>query len=530
MGINSVDMNKALSSESYAAQCIRSGKLTGSQRCQLAAQWGADKIKLWESVDSTDYKISDDDFDAAKSSGRKKAEEETGHDGSKQSWVRVGADALGSAAGALGAAAPSLLGKGIHNGLNKMSSKNVSSWTNNQTGQSGTNQMGDQLSDKTKGDKNLGDITTIVLTAAVALKYRLSKPNEDQHDAAMKLYNASEGSGVLADGQASLNEAQEIMQDATEQTTELTEEAEEINEDANEDIDDNKTNFDFFRKQYEYLKAKAQSGEELTPDEKQMLKKLAPLMEEASANISSAQDEASTALSDKSDEIAAFQSDYDDGAETIAEVQGVTDFAEGFDSATRTMAYIEGVSQGLNGASAGVAAGRLAAKSGLGFWLVAPFVAIGAATVTSSAFASTEQFKWAGEIGQEIDVRESVQDLGSETEDVYNEELDNFAGNLDIIDDLELEVPEDTAIPDAPVETVDKGSNIDPLAAGAAGVNVNNTEDDNDNDNIDPLAAGAAGVDVKDTDEADDTDKTGADGNDNSVRKDIKDEDEEPKV
>lgn len=498
MGI-SIDMNRALTSESYAAQCIRSGKLTGSQRSQIAAQWGADKIKLWEAVDSTAYKIDDDDWNASSDAGRKKAEEETGHDGSKQNVGQVGLDATAALVNGTMAVAGSKIGKFMGKGI---IGKGYNAICCNSKG---TNLFGKKITNQQSAQKNLSDIVTVIIGFAEAVKYQLSKPNEDQHDAAMKLYNAGEGSGLLKDGQASLNEAQEIMQDATEQTTELTEEAEEINEDANEDIDDNKTNFDFFRKQYEYLKAKAQSGEELTPDEKQMLKELAPLMEEAAANISSAQDEASTALSDKSDEIAASQSDYDDGAETIAEVQGVTDFAEGFDSATRTMAYIEGFSQGITATTTGLAAARLATKGGLSFGATLAFAAMGAAAAIRLGIASAEQFKWAGEVGDEIDFREDTQDLGTETMDVYDEELDNFAGNLEIIDDLEVVVPEDTEIPNQPAVSVDSGAgDIDPLAAGAAGVNVDENNDDNNGDNngggSDPLAAGAAAQEVK-TDE-----------------------------
>ena len=489
MGIESVDMNKALTSESYAAQCIRSGKLTGSQRGQLAAQWGVDKIKLWESVDSTQYKIDDESWDASKSAGKDKAKEVTGHDGSKESVLRVGIDGVASVGGAIGAAAPTLLGKGVHGGLNLFSSGVGELVNTGEVGSEGVQNVftikegaGDKVSNATKGDKNLGDIATIVLTSAVALKYRLSKPNEDQHKAAMELYNAEEGSGLLSDGQTSLAEAQDIMKDATEQTTALTEEAQDVNEEANENIEDDKTNLDFFRKQYEYLKAKAEGGEKLTPDEKALIQKLAPIMEQMVTDIGDTQENASTELNDKYSQIEGFEGTYDEGAETIAEVQGVTDFAEGFDSATKTMATIEGIAQGLNGASAGVAAGRLAAKSGgLGFWVVAPFVAMGAATAVSSGFASAEQFKWAGEVGAEVDYREATQDLGVETEDVYTEELDNFAGNMEIIDDMELEVPEDVAIPEAPVETGEEGDDVDPLAAGAAGEDVN-ADDENKGD------------------------------------------------
>ena len=490
MGI-SIDMNRALTSESYAAQCIRSGQLSSSERSQIAAQWGADKIKLWEAVDSTDYRIDDDDWNASSDAGRKKAEEATGHDGSKVSILKVGTDVLGAGLSATGAIMASTNNGGA---LGSAMFDNNILWTKDVTKVAGT--------DYKKTQKNLSARATVIMASATALKYWLERPNKDQVEAAKKLYNSAEGTGVLADGQCSLSEAQELMQEASEETTKLTEESEELNDETNEDIDDNKTIFDFYRKQYEYLKAKAQRGEELTPDEKQMLKELTPLMEEAVENINTTREEASTDLEDKTDAIEAYQTNYDDSAETIAEVQGVTDFAEGFDSATRTMAYIEGGAQTLNGISAGRAAALLSVS---GFWNIA-FAAMGYVAAAASAGAAAQQFSWAGEVGDEIHFREDTQDLGSETSDMYDEELDNFAGNIEIIDDLEVVVPEDTEIPNQPAVSVDSGAgDIDPLAAGAAGVNVDENNDDNNGDNngggSDPLAAGAASQEVK-TDES----------------------------
>lgn len=484
MGI-SIDMNRALTSEAYAAQCIRSGQLSSSERSQIAAQWGADKIKLWEAVDSTDYRIEDDDWNASIDAGRKKAEEATGHDGSKESILKVGTDVLGAGLSTTGAIALTTSSTG---GIAGSLGRSI-------IGEKATNNISLGKSVGEGGaEKNIGARATVIMASAVAAKYWLERPNKEQVEAAKQLYNAQEGTGILIDGQCSLNEAQELMQEASEETTALTEEAEELNDETNEDIDDNKTNFDFYRKQYEYLKEKAQRGEELTPDEKQMLKDLAPLMEEASANITTAQEEASTALEDKTEEIEAYQTNYDDSAETIAEVQGLTDFAEGFDSATRTMAYIEGGAQTLNGISAGRAAALLSVS---GFWNIA-FATMGYVAATASAGAAAQQFSWAGQVGDEIDFREATQDLGSETSDMYDEELDNFAGNLEIIDDLEVVVPEDLAIPNQPATAGDSGgSEIDPLAAGAAGVDVDENNGDNNGGDSDPLASGAAGQEVK---------------------------------
>ena len=467
MAIESVDMNRALTSETYAAQCIRSGKLTGSQRGQLASKWGADKIKLWESVDSTSYKISDEDWNSAKNAGYDKAKDATGHDGSKQSWVRVGGDALIS----LGTGAGAIWGGQVNNLIGGDGAKKWASGVNDFFHGSEGRETNSITGKATQSEgKDLSDILTVTLGVAAAANYQWNRPNEDQYNAAMVLFDAKDGSGgLLIDGQYSLDEAQDIMKEATEETTELTEEADELNEEANESIDDDKTNFDFFRKQYEYLKAKAESGEELTPDEKQLLKKLAPLMEEAAANIGDTQEKASADLEDKYNAIEGYQGQYDTGAETIAEVQGLTDFAEGFDSTTRTMAYVEGVSQGITGALTGAAAVRLATKGALSFGATLGFALAGGVAAVRLGLASAEQFKWAGHLGQEIDAREATQELNEATQDVYDEELDNFAGNMDIIEDMEIEVPDDLNLPGAVTEPSGDGDNVDPLAAGAAG-------------------------------------------------------------
>ena len=481
MSIKSVDMQRALVSESYAAQVVRSGLLDGEQRGELAAHWGSDKVLFWESVDSTQYRIDDEDWNIANDAGRKTAEERTGHDGSKQNWVRVAGDALVGAGSTVASYFPSTVGKGLHNLGNKIKAP-VAKAAAKRTGGT-TDGLGDKMSKKAGGgeanDKNLSDIATIIMTAASALQYRLDKPNEDQYHAAMELYDAKNGGGgLLEENQNDLANAQADMENAVEQTTELTDEAQEANEEANEQIDDDKTSFDFLRDQYDYIKDKAARGEKITKDDKAIIDKISPLMEKFAGNIDTTKEEISEDLEGKYGEIEEFQDDFDNSAETMANVQAVTDFAENFDSSTKTMAYIEGVAQGLNGASAGIAAGRLAAKSaGLGWFATAAFVATGVATSVSSAFASAEQFSWAGRIGDEIDVRENTQDLNSATEELYSENLDAYAGNMEIIDDMELVVPEDIEVPTESVEATDEnGGSEDPFVQTRSGNNDNENE------------------------------------------------------
>ena len=444
MGLNSVDMDLALTSESYAARCIRSGIISDSERIQLINTWGSDKVKLWESVDNTQYKISDEKWDGSKEAAKEKAKEATGHDGSKQNKGRIVGDAIGAAANGALAFCGEKIGNWMGKGAMGKFYNNVLSCN-----KKGTNLFGKNITKKQSPGKNLSDIMTVIIGSAEAIAYQVSKPNKDQHDAAMKLYDAEKGEGgLLIEGQDSLEEAEAIMEEATEETAELTDEAQEINDEANENIEDDKTNFDFYRKQYDRIKAKAASGEQLTPEEKQIIQKVTPLMEEAKANIEGTQEEASTGLEDKNSEIQNFQSQYDEGAETIAEVQGLTEYAAGFDSDTKTSAIVEGVSLGISAVTTGAAAARLATKGGLTFGATLVFAAMGAAAAVRLGTGTKEQIEWAGHLNQEINFREATEELGAEAEGVYQEELDNFTGNMEIIEDMEIEVPEDLNLPD----------------------------------------------------------------------------------
>ena len=432
MAIESVDMDRALTSQAYAQQVIRSGKVSTDQKGQIAARWGADVVNQWLSVDSTDYHIDDVSYDAAKQNGTDAAKDSTGYDGGK-SYSSVGSAAL--AAGQAGAAGVEMAATGV----------------------TGTVNMSGQGS---LGFSGVCMYVAAGLCITNAAKYWLENPNKEQVDAANHLKE-----NELPESQASLNEAQGIMADASEEITELTEEAEEINDEANTKMEEEKTLFDFYKQQYEALKVKKQSGEQLTPDEKQLMKQLAPLMEDLGENITDTSEETSEQVNDINDDLGEYQEVFDESAETVAEVEGVTEFAEGFDENTRTMCYVEGGSQTLNAATGAWAAAKLMAGP---WWQWALAIATGVAAA-SSGVAAGQQFSRASEVSQEIDLRRETQDLNGETNEIYEEELDNYAGNLDTVEDLELEVPEDTEVPsDAATLSTDSG-NSNPFVAVRTG-------------------------------------------------------------
>lgn len=416
MAISSVDLDRALTSASYAQQVLRSGNVSVEQKGQLVEKWGADNVNKWLSVDSTNYEIDDFDYKYAKEAGADSAKDSTGYDGGKTYG------AVGDAALSAGAAVGARLGaKAVGNAV-----KAAVGWIPG-------------VKVETKG---LSDIATAILSSAVAAKYWLQKPNEDQVKAARQLM-----SNDLPEGFSTLEEAQEDLEEASAKVTELTEEADAKNEEANKKIQEQKAQFDYKKQQYQALKAKKEGGEELTPDEEDLLNRLAPEMEGMVSTISETGETVTSEVGALNDEIGEYEASYDESAEKIATVEGVTDFAEGFDENTRTMTYVEGAAQGVNMVSAGIAAVKLWAKAGLTFGATTVFAAMASAAALASRKAMKQQLGWAKEMTSEIDLRRQVQDEVSNKTDLYDEELDNYAGNVEIVENLEVEVPQDLEVP-----------------------------------------------------------------------------------
>ena len=429
MSIESVDLERALESATYAQQMLRSGKVSTEQKGQLVAKWGAENVNKWLSVDTTEYQIDDADYDASKLAGKESAKQTTGYDGGKNYGSTVDATMAAAQVASTITFAANTAG-GVFATTNLAAGY--------QAAQAATETTEATAASGTKGIGKASAYAAAILCIATAAKYWLQNPNKEQVDAANHLKE-----NELPEAQGSLNEAQGLMEDASEEVAELTEEAEKTNEDANDKIEENKTLFDFYKQQYDALKAKKESGEALTPDEQALMKQLAPLMEDLNEDITTTSEDTSDQVNDLNDEIGEYQEVYDESAETIAEVEGVTDFAEGFDENTRTMCYVEGASQTLNALSGGYAAAKLMAG---GPWQWALAIATGVAAA-SSTVAAGQQFQRAGQVSDEIDLRRETQDLGTTTNDMYDEELENYATNIEVVEDLELEIPEDMEVP-----------------------------------------------------------------------------------
>ncbi len=289
----------------------------------------------------------------------------------------------------------------------------------------------------------------------------------------------------------------------------LSDEAAIYNEDANEDIEEKKAEYEMYKASYDALMAKVESGETLTEDEKALLQELVPLMQELGVGINTTSEDTTEAVGDIYDEMGTYQEGYDNAAATMAEVQGVTDYAESFDEATRTNCYVEAAAQGLNAASgttAAVKAGAFAASGGIFTAWAWAFAGMGAAGAVMSGIGTAQQLQWAGDVGTEIDMRRATQDLNSDTTDIYDESIDGYEGSMTIVDDMTMEIPEDIdemtegmVIPEEAPQIPSEGGS--PAAGAGLGLGTGSGENGNGTGST-GLGLGAAqdGKDDKDKD------------------------------
>ena len=178
-------------------------------------------------------------------------------------------------------------------------------------------------------------------------------------------------------------------------------------------------------------------------------------MQQLGVDIGDLSDETTDNVGEIYDEMGTYQDTYDNAASTMGEVEGVTDYAESFDDATRTMCYVESGAQTLNATGAGLAAARLVGKAFVGW----AFAAMGFAAAASSGIAAKEQFEWADKVGNEINARKETQDLNTTTTDMYDENIDIYAGQMEGVENLELEIPEDMSDPEGLFEQFGEEAN-----------------------------------------------------------------------
>ncbi len=449
----SFSLSQATTSQSYAYKCWYNYNYGGNtmgisakDMGEITQTWNTELTK-WRataktSQDENKYEIADDDLNTAKNNAKNTIKDETGYNGKKgkmatRAAVDVGVSAFGAVVSS-------------------------TAWGNG-LGQS-VAQIGKTSCNPT-GKTSASFVIAAPLALAVATTYMAKKPNKDAKEACDELQNS------MTDAQASLASAQGDMEDYASNVEELTDEATAQNEDANASIEDDKTEFDMYKASYDALMEKVNSGETLTEDEQNLLKELVPLMQKLGVSIQDTSDEATDIVGTLHEEIGTYQEGYDDAAATMAEVEGVTDYAEGFDSATRTMCYVEAAAQGLNAASGTQAAIKATSVATSGSWAFGAtawawaFAAMGYAGAAMSGVGTAQQIKWAKDVGTEIDMRKETQSLNVDTQAMYDENIDVYAGQLENVEDLELEIPDDIEAPETP-ETL-TGENGTPVTTSS---------------------------------------------------------------
>ena len=482
MAIDSFDLSRALNSQSYAFKCWENfyyGNNTmgiDSKSMGEIKQTWKEEIPNWQANaldDENAYEIPDDDFDNAYKNGRQAGQDATGYDGKTGGTIARGVgDATLAAAGAVGAqVTKSVVTKAATKALSTEGTKNALTGAGvnavNNAAKKGT-QLTTQEAGKAVG-KSAGSIVGCVIGLATATAYMAKKPNKTEKEACDKLQD------TMAESQAATMSAQEEMASMGEELMTLSDEAATYNEEANEQIEEEKTEYDMYMQTYTALKEKAESGEQLTEEEKALYTEIVGLLTESGEVIQEVQDDTSDTVTTIYDDMGTFQEGYDYAAETVAEIQGVTDYAESFDKTTQTMCYVEGAAQTLNAASSAKSAYEAFALAASGSWAFGAtawayaFGAMGAAGAVMSGVGAAEQFNWAGQVGTEIEARKATQDLNAATNDVYEAEVENYDGWMSGVEDLELEIPDEIEAPEdtsLPGETATGEEETAPVSTG----------------------------------------------------------------
>lgn len=435
--------------------------ITAEEMGQITQTWSS-KISSWQnsvSSDETEYEFDDSDYSNYKAKGENSAKDATGYDGNNGGSV---AHTVGDAASSITGAGITIAGKVAAKTGGGLAGTSLAKAAGQQAaikaGQGGVGAGGKvylteagkaTAAEGTKqAGKAAGFIIGCVMGAITAAAYWIKKPNKEEKEACDVLLTE------MGTAQGTLSETQDDMANMANEIMELSDEANSSNEDANSEIEEKKSEYDMYMRTYEALKAKVDSGEALSESEKSLYKSIVGYLEETGSSIDEISEEATDTVSDLYGEIEGYQSGYDDAAAKMAEVEGLTDFAASFDKTTRVMCYVEGAAQTLNAASSAYSAYEAAAFAASGTWAFGAtawawaFAAVGLAAAASSGVSAGQQFKWGGEIGNEIEAREATQDLNTGTMDMYDEELDGFAGALEGVEDLELAIPDDVAPPE----------------------------------------------------------------------------------
>ena len=461
---DSFNLSNALNSQAYAYKCWYNYNY-GNNTMGISAQDMGEITQTWNGElanwratavdDENAYEIEDDDFSTARQNGENQAKDATGYDGKQGGQItRTVVDSVaGVGGGVLATGALNSALSGVSEGIGKTIGNGWSKIIGEKAANKGASKaMSNGVTNKAS---KASWIIAAPLSLATGTAYTAKKPNKDEKEACDTLQDE------MVNSQNALYSAQEDMSAASDEVTALSDEVQTYNDEGNEAIEEKKSEYDTYKASYDALMEKIKAGETLTDSEKELLEELIPLMQELGLGIQDTQEETTEVAEDIYDEMGSYQADYDNAASTVAEVQGVTDYAESFDESTRTMCYVEAGAQTLNaasGAKAAYQAGAFASSGGLFTAWAWGFAAMGAAGAGISGYGAAEQFKWGNEVGTEIDMRKMTQDLNSTTNDIYDESIEGYEGAMVGVEEMELAIPEGMENPEEVVEQLSEES------------------------------------------------------------------------
>lgn len=455
---NAFDLNRAQESQSYGYKCWynynyeRNTMGISSEDIKTITQTWESEISNWNAIASKDvnaYEIEDDDWNFAYDTGKQQGIDTSGHNGNitgnkAQTGVTLGLS-TGNAAttAAAGASAGSKAASSATNGAANSAAGGASK------------------------SKFQSWMVSAPLSLALAILYTATQPNKKEKDALLELQKQME--------EASLNmqDQQVNLSDLSDEILDLSEGAFGVQEDNEKTLEEKQEEYETYNEGYQTLMARIEAGETLSDSDMELLESCKTNLEALGEEIATLQEEFEDSISDAYGEIEGKQDTYDSVAEGIANSVGLTDLSESYDKATKTMCIVEGVSQTLNTATGAVAAVQagisFAASLGMNVY-AGVAMGMGTAAAVMSGKGAGEQFKWAADIGDVIDVRKETQDITNQTLSLYDEGMDKFETNLTDVGDIEfvltegLEGVDEMELADAPAQSTTPESTETPEA------------------------------------------------------------------
>ena len=483
---NAYSLERAESSQAYAYKCWynynyeeNTMRIPAEDMQSLTETW-KNELNNWRATaeqDTNAYEIEDDDWSSIKLEQLEESKEEAGHDGTATgSKIYAGTETpvstfnAGTAiAGAAGVGLNSaILGSKVTTklaaaGAKKAAEKAGAEALKNAAGKSieeaakaSTEAAGNASAKSMAGQTKGGWMISAPLSMALGILYTTLKPNKKEKESLDQLMN-----DMITTHQQALNSAQNTLINTGNEVVDLSETAQGANEEFNAELEKKQDLYETAMLQYQGITERIKNGESLTDSEKAQYESIGIYLEDLGLEIQTLQTTAQETIEETAGDIDSKQDTYDEQAGKMATVEAITDFAAGFDKATRTLCLVEGASQTLNAVTGTVAAVQagIAAAASMGMNAYAwACVGMGTAGAVMSGIGAAEQFKWAAEIGKAIDIRESIQELNTQTMSVYDSTLSNYATDIDTVSTANEDV--NTALDDFEFYEPDSAANI----------------------------------------------------------------------